>query len=160
MQKITQTKQILQKRLEKLAKHHEALSQYKEAIDAILVQKNIYDPFIFNTLNAQERAFFDAYLKRFSAIQDFLGAKVFAMALEIAGIPCAKMSEVLYAIEKEGLIDSLEHWIELREVRNELEHDYPEELTEALKDLRYCIDSFETLERYYFGTLHFVQKYL
>ena len=34
------------------------------------------------------------------------------------------MSEVLSNIEKENIIDSLENWIELREVRNELESYY------------------------------------
>ena len=69
------------------------------------------------------------------------------------------MSEVLSNIEKENIIDSLENWIELREVRNELEHDYPEELQEALYDLKYCIDSFEQLESYYLNSLNFFKKY-
>ena len=70
------------------------------------------------------------------------------------------MSEVLYYIEKEEIIDSLENWIELREVRNELEHDYPEELEEALVDLKFCIDSFEKIESYYLNSLKFANKYL
>jgi hypothetical protein len=56
----------------------------------------------------------------------------------IAGINSLKMSEVLYYIEKEEIIDGLENWIELREVRNELEHYYTEELEEALMDLKFC----------------------
>ena len=102
----------------------------------------------------------DAYLKRFSSIQDFLGAKIFASLLEISGISYGKMSEVLYLMEKEEIIDSLDNWIELREVRNELEHDYPEELEEALKDLKFCIDSFEKIESYYLNSLNFSKKYL
>ena len=61
---------------------------------------------------------------------------------------------------KEEIIDSLENWIELREVRNELEHDYPEELEEALVDLKFCIDSFEKIESYYLNSLKFANKYL
>jgi len=41
----------------------------------------------------------DAYLKRFSSVQDFLGAKVFSLLLDISGIGDTKMSEVLFAIE-------------------------------------------------------------
>ncbi|MCD6190086.1 MAG: hypothetical protein J7K14_00915 [Sulfurimonas sp.] len=70
------------------------------------------------------------------------------------------MSEVLYNIEKEQIIDSLDNWIELREVRNELEHDYPEELEEALKDLKFRIDSFDKIESYYLNSLNFSKKYL
>ena len=99
-------------------------------------KKNIYDKSVFKKLKIEEKAFLDAYLKRFSSLQDFMGAKIFSLLLEIAGISSDKMSEVLYFIEREEIIDSLENWIELREIRNNLEHDYPEELEEALSDLK------------------------
>ena len=37
--------------------------------------------------------------------------------------------------------------------------DYPEELQEALNDLKYCIDSFDQLESYYLNSLKFFKKY-
>jgi len=153
-------KEILKKRFDKLEKHYIAIKEYKTLIDDLLKETNIYDQFTFNTLKPEKRAILDAYLKRFASIQDFLGAKIFSPLLEIAGIPNTKMSEVLSNIEKENIIDSLENWIELREVRNELEHDYPEELQEALNDLKYCIDSFEQLESYYLNSLNFFKKYI
>ena len=157
---LSDTKKILQKRLNKLTKQYEALKDYKILIDELLVEKDIYNQFIFNTLIPQEKAILDAYLKRFSAVQDFLGAKIFVLLLEVAGIYSGKMSEVLSYIEKEEIIDSLDNWIELREVRNELEHDYPEELQEALDDLKFCVDSFKTIEKYYFNSLDFAKKYI
>jgi len=42
------------------------------------------------------------------------------LLLEVAGISNSKMSEVLYYVEKEQIIDSFKNWIELRKVRNEL----------------------------------------
>jgi len=153
-------KEILKKRFNKLEKHYIALKEYKNLIDNLLREDNIYDQFTFNTLRPEKRAILDAYLKRFASIQDFLGAKIFSLLLDIAGINNTKMSEVLSNIEKENIIDSLENWIELREVRNELEHDYPEELQEALNDLKYCIDSFEQLESYYLNSLNFFKRYL
>jgi len=160
MEKIIERKQILKKRFEKLDKHYVALKDYKSFIEDILKEKNIYDAFVFNTLKIEERAVLDAYLKRFSSLQDFLGAKIFTLLLEIAGINNSKMSEVLYAIEKEEIIDSLDNWIELREIRNELEHDYPEELQEALEDLKFCIDSFAKLESYYLNSVYFANRYM
>lgn len=153
-------KEILQKRFNKLEKHYIAIKEYKILIDDLLKEQNIYEQFIFNTLKPEKRAILDAYLKRFASIQDFLGAKIFSLLLEIAGINNSKMSEVLSNIEKENIIDSLENWIELREVRNELEHNYPEELQEALNDLKYCIDNFAKLESYYLNSLNFFKKYL
>ncbi len=78
--------------------------------------------------------------------------------VELSGIATSKMTEVLYYVEKEEIIDSLSQWIELREVRNELEHDYPDELAEAMEDLRYCIDHFCTLESYYQNSLDFIKR--
>lgn len=152
-------KEILEKRFEKLERHYIALKEYKILIDDLLQESNIYEQFTFNTLQPEKRAILDAYLKRFASIQDFLGAKIFSLLLEIAGINNTKMSEVLSNIEKENIIDSLENWIELREVRNELEHDYPEALQEALDDLKYCIDNFYKIESYYLNSLNFFKKY-
>lgn len=153
-------KEILKRRFEKLQSHYSALKDYKILIDSLLMEKNLYEVSVFNELLPQEKAILDAYLKRFAAIQDFLGSKVFSLLLEISGIGSTRMSEVLYHIEKEEIIDSLENWIELREIRNELEHDYPDDLKSALKDLKYCIDHFEQLESYYKNSLSFANRYV
>jgi len=159
MAKIDNLKNILQKRFEKTNKHYTALKEYKILIEDLKDEFDIYEPFVFNTLQPQQRAILDAYLKRFASLQDFLGAKIFPLLLEIAGINANKMSEVLSLIEKEEIIDSIENWIELREVRNELEHDYPEELKDALDDLKYCIDNFTRLQNYYKNSLDFYGRH-
>ncbi len=150
--------EILHKRLEKLTAHYVALREYKMLIDEMLEVKDLLNVHIFNDIAPSQRAIFDAYLKRFASIQDFLGAKIFPLLVELSGIATSKMTEVLYYVEKEEIIDSLSQWIELREVRNELEHDYPDELAEAMEDLRYCIDHFSTLESYYQNSLDFVKR--
>jgi len=159
MAKIDNLKNILQKRFEKTNKHYTALKEYKILIEDLKDEFDIYEPFVYNTLQPQQRAILDAYLKRFASLQDFLGAKIFPLLLEIAGINANKMSEVLSLIEKEEIIDSIENWIELREVRNELEHDYPEELKDALDDLKYCIDNFTRLQNYYKNSLDFYGRH-
>lgn len=151
---------ILTKRLEKLQAHTSALSDYKLLIDEMLTRKDIFDPRIFTRLSASEKAYLDAYLKRFSAIQDFLGAKIFPLLLEVAGIGVSRMSEVLFMIEKEGIIDSFEQWVELREIRNALEHDYPDNLEEALEDLRYCVEHFSTIDTYCKNVMRFSTRFL
>ena len=70
------------------------------------------------------------------------------------------MSEVLFNVEKEEIIDTLDHWIELREIRNALEHDYPENLLEALQDLKFCVDNFCVLESYYLNAVAFTKRYI
>ncbi len=151
---------ILQNRLNKLEKNYLALKEYDKLIEKLSLDIDIFTPSNFEKLLPEQKAILDAYLKRFSSVQDFLGAKVFALLLDIAGISYNKMSEVLYYIEKEGIIDSFEEWIELREARNELEHDYPDELEDALEDLRFCVESFDKLERYYTNSINFAKRYL
>jgi len=136
-------KEILQKRLNKLQKNFEVLREYKNFIEKL---GDIYTPFVFNSLKLEEKAILEAYLKRFAFLQDYLGAKVFKLILENKGIVVNKMSEVLIEIEREGIID-LEKWIELRNIRNELEHDYPDELEVALEDLKYCVENFNEIEK-------------
>ena len=156
---MSNKKDILKTRFKKLKSHYIALKEYHLLIDEILASDNILTKEKFNFIKPQKRAIFDAYLKRFASIQDFLGAKIFPLLIEISGIGVSKMTEILYAVEKEEIIDSLEHWIELREIRNELEHDYPNELEEVLVDLRYCIDNFGSLEAYYFNSLDFANRF-
>ncbi len=151
---------ILISRLKKLKSHFNALSDYHALIQNVIKQKNIYYSEIFTSLSIEEKAYLDAYLKRFSSMQDFLGAKVFPILLETAGIANKSMSETINLIEKEGIIDDLSSWIELRQTRNELEHGYPEKLTETLVNLKFCIDSFTDLKSYYQRTIDFSQKYI
>lgn len=150
---------ILKKRFFKLEKHYEAFKEYHLLINELLLNEDILSVEKFNFILPKDRAIFDAYIKRFSSIQDFLGAKIFPLLVEISGIASVKMTEVLYHMEREEVIDSIDNWIELREIRNELEHDYPDELEEALDDLKFCIKSFYLLESYCLNAKKFAQRY-
>lgn len=156
---MTEAKLILSARLEKLEKNFEAIRSYKLLIDTLSAKKDIFNGSVFVTLVPEEKALFDAYLKRFASIQDFLGSKIFPLLLEISGIVNSKMSEVLIQMEKEEIIDNLDSWIELREKRNNLEHDYPDDLEDALRDLRFCVDSLSRLESYYARVIAFTRRY-
>ena len=146
---------IHQKQLQKVAKHYLALKEYKEFIDKMEFSFSAED---FASLDTSQKGVLEAYLKRFSSLQDYLGAKVFKTLLDMAGISYTKMSEVLTLIEKEEII-SLDKWIEFRNVRNELEHDYPDELEEALNDLKYCVDSFDYMQEVVLKVFEFARRY-
>jgi len=148
-------KQILQKQLKKVQAHYHALKEYKEYIHSSNFDFSIRE---FEMLNTESKAVLEAYLKRFSSLQDYLGAKVFKGLLDISGISYTKMSEVLTLIEKEEIVN-LDTWIEFRNIRNDLEHDYPDELEEALNDLKYCVDSFDALESIVHKVFEFAKRY-
>jgi len=147
--------QILQKQLKKVKKHYEALTEYKGFIEKVGFQFSIEE---FNHLDTPQKAVLEAYLKRFASLQDYLGAKVFKSLLDSAGISYTKMSQVLTLIEKEEII-SLDKWIEFRNIRNELEHDYPDELEDALRDLKKCVDNFDYMQEVVKKVFEFVGKY-
>ncbi len=146
---------IIQKQLQKVAKHYQALKEYKEFIEMVGFDFSVDE---FNSLNTPQRAVLEAYLKRFASLQDYLGAKVFKSLLDIAGISYSKMSEVLTLIEKEEIV-SLDKWIEFRNIRNELEHDYPDELEEALGELKKCVDSFDYMQNVVIRVFEFAGRY-
>jgi len=134
-------REVLNKRLEKLDKHYEALSEYKKLIDKL---GDVYNVTNFNFLPYEKRAYLESYLKRFASIQDYLGAKIFPLLIELSGISnTKKMSEILNLISKEEIID-IDTWLEMRSP-NELEHDYPDDLEEALQDLKICVDNYKYL---------------
>jgi len=146
---------MIKNKLTKTMAHYKALKEYKDAIDEMDFDYTIEN---FRKLNTYQKALLDAYLKRFASLQDYLGAKVFGALLDMAGISYTKMSEVLSLIEKEEIID-LDKWIEFRNIRNDLEHDYPDELMEALRDLKFCVKSFDELEEIVFKVYKFARIY-
>ena len=68
------------------------------------------------------------------------------------------MSEVLTLVEREGIID-LDRWIEIQNIRNDLAHDYPDELEEALDGLKICIENFSYLEGVVLRVFEFAKRY-
>ncbi|MBF0219656.1 MAG: hypothetical protein HQL49_09030 [Gammaproteobacteria bacterium] len=150
---------ILIQRLAKLTRHYHALQEYHQVITTFApTAAGGYSIAWLKQLSVTERALLDAYLKRFASLQDYLGAKIFPLLMNLSGIVTQKMSDILIMVEREELIDSLSQWIELRELRNALEHDYPDDLTEALADLQRAISSFEQLQAYYQRVIAYAQR--
>lgn len=143
---MSDTREILERRFGRLRSHLSALRDYKAIIVRMVAERDVFSAEVFSGLRPEEKAVFDAFLKRFASIQDYLGAKIFPLALEAAGISAARMTEVLQEVEREGVVEDLDEWLELRELRNGLEHDYAQDLASALADLRRCVEKAAVLE--------------
>lgn len=82
----------------------------------------------------------DQYLFRFAKLQDAMGAKIFRTLLEfwdedVTNLP---MRDILDRLERYRLLPSTEEWVYIRELRNELAHDYPvsdNDVVELLNEL-------------------------
>lgn len=85
-------------------------------------------------LNDDEFIFvIDSILFRFAKLQDFLGQKIFRSFLEYQGLSIKSFYDILKELEKEEILD-IDLWGSLREIRNELAHEYPdkEEIEEKI----------------------------
>ena len=93
---------------------------------------------------------------RFSKLQDLLGDKIFRNILEYSGfnIQCSFI-ELLSELEKENILD-LNQWIALRNARNKIAHEYPDNednLTSSINFIyinsSYLIELTYKLEKYF-----------
>ena len=95
--------------------------------------------------NPQNSEMLDAFVARFSRLQDTIGDKLLPAILKLNLEPVGSQLDNLFRAEKLGWIDSADQWIELRGLRNSLVHEYmtsPEKLLFALKKVILLGDIF------------------
>ena len=74
--------------------------------------------------NTQYLAYSDQIIYRFSKLQDSMGAKLFKSILLYQGENVDKpFLDILGQLEKIDIVN-IEEWFELRDLRNEISHDY------------------------------------
>lgn len=71
----------------------------------------------------------DAFVSRFSRLQDTLGDKLIPALLQYAGEPHRTVIENLDRAEKLGWIASADGWMQIRKLRNQMIHEYVEDAT-------------------------------
>lgn len=82
----------------------------------------------FSRLSDTEIPIFELFSSRFTKLQDLMGAKLFGLVLEEAKEPGEFVTflDKLHKLEKLGVIPDSQEWLLLREIRNHLSHEYPE----------------------------------
>ena len=100
----------------------------------------------YETLPKLEKFALNTLIFRFSKLQDLIGAKLFRVYLAYSEFPVSEMGffDILKAVEKEGIVD-IDTWSYLRELRNDIAHDYPEEMHEMLEKVNLFIQQSDTL---------------
>jgi len=81
----------------------------------------------FSQITPVEIALFDQFIYRFSKLQDIMGARLFKQLLEAleedtSGLP---FIDILFKMEKLHLLEDARNWIDLRQIRNIVSHEYP-----------------------------------
>ena len=69
----------------------------------------------------------DQFIFRFSKLQNAMGAKIFRYILEYLDedVTSLPMRDILNRLEKYKFLPDANEWIYIRELRNEIAHDYP-----------------------------------
>ena len=83
----------------------------------------------------------DAFVARFGRLQDTLGDKLLPALLRLNLEKVGSQLDNLFRGEKFGWIESTQTWIELRELRNRLVHEYMESTTDLLSALQLALQS-------------------
>jgi hypothetical protein len=103
----------------------------------------------FNQIKQRDYPVLDTIAYRFLKTQSILGEKLFRKILEYSEYDTTDKSyiEILNELEREGILDVYE-WKKLRNLRNNLAHDYPYDeqlIVDTLNDLYYEIEFLENI---------------
>lgn len=124
---MTNRKQELEERLNR---EFDICDRHIQRIDEALEAMNTDIPMsvdCYANLDKNQIRCMDQFIFRFSKLQDAMGAKIFRYVLEYLDedISTLPMRDILNRMERFNLIDSAEEWGYIRELRNEIAHDYP-----------------------------------
>ena len=94
----------------------------------------------------------DAFVSRFGRLQDTLADKFLPTLLDALAEPKASAIENLDRAEKLGWLESTDDWLEMRKLRNQMVHEYIEDLvilSNALKvGHEFVVTLVDTAERF------------
>ena len=97
----------------------------EEAIKALGIGLAM-SPSQYDTLSEDQVRCIDQFLFRFAKAQDSIGGKLFRYLMTLMGEEneAVPMRDVLDKMERYGIIDSADEWVYIRELRNEIPHEY------------------------------------
>jgi hypothetical protein len=103
--------------------------------------------------NYTEQRLVNSFLFNFQKIQDRIGAKLFKRVLFILketddfSLP---MVDVLHLLEKLDILENMDDWERLRELRNALSHEYPLDIQERVENIGLALQGYGLLKGIYF----------
>lgn len=115
----------------------------------------------YGNLNSEQVRCIDQFIFRFSKLQDAIGAKIFRYILEyldedVASLP---MRDILNRLERYGILPDASEWGYIRELRNEVAHDYPLMESEVVTALNELIAKTDVLYTIYHNLKHRFMEY-
>jgi hypothetical protein len=101
----------------------------------------------WQNLDDETVADIDQLLFRYSKLQDAVGQRLFPAILLLGGefIDEETFIDKLNRLEKLGAIPSAEQWLQLRQIRNRMTHEYPDAPERNAQNVNQVVDSLTTL---------------
>ncbi len=92
----------------------------------------------------------DSFIYRFGKIQDIMGEKLFPAFLEQLQEYNASMPliDILHKLEKLNVLNT-DDWIKIRQIRNIMTHEYPDNTDEIITTITSALEYFETMKNIY-----------
>lgn len=90
----------------------------------------------------------EAFVSRFCRLQDTLGDKLLPAVLSALGEPPAAHLINLDKAERFGWLDSAEKWLQMRQLRNQMIHEYIEDVQTFTDAIQAAIQSQPQLQRF------------
>ena len=102
----------------------------------------------------------DQLIFRFTKLQDEIGNTAFRFLLEYLqeDIADKPFRDILNILERLNIIESADSWLSLRELRNDLTHEYPELIDETIDKLNHLYLQLPLLENILTIIKHQVEK--
>ena len=137
---------ILKSILDECEKHLDRMNFAYENISHLFT----VDTKKISQLKKEEITFIDQFIYRFSKLQDALGQKLFKTVLINLDEEVTNKSsiDIFNRLEQLEIIKDYDKWKLLRDLRNELAHEYEEDEHEAAEKINLIISKKPELEKY------------
>ena len=144
--------------IEQVQRHADRLQWAKEQLQrqAPFTERNIQAQDDINT------AIIDQFIFRFAKLQDSMGAQLFPAILELTAEPGPMNTFIdkLNRLEKIGALASAEQWLSLREMRNQIAHEYPDDPGMQAATLNKALKQADTMLQISRSVKGFLEPYL
>jgi len=152
-------KEALQKGIKldiKVLKQEKIINECEKNLNRLLYAKNELKAIFpltqkkYESLSEEEIQAIDQFIYRFSKLQDTIGEKLIKMVFSLYEENIEKFTfiDILNRLEKSDILTAVS-WKELRDIRNELSHNYEDESLESTIVLNRVFEKEELLEMIY-----------
>ncbi|MBT4288054.1 MAG: hypothetical protein HOD92_12005 [Deltaproteobacteria bacterium] len=148
-------KNIFRENLFECGKHHQKIQVARQHLtDQMPLTKEKY-----LNINDIDMSFIDQLIFRFSKLQDSMGEKIFPLILRMAGEEVKKKTfiDILNRMEELDIVDKNE-WLQLREIRNQIAHEYSSNVKEVVNSIVSIFNTSQQLMNIYITVIRFCEQ--